>query len=51
MRVLYISGYANETLAVHGRFLRGAPLLQKPFTLAQLAERVRAVLEARADTV
>jgi len=50
MRVLYISGYTNEALAVHGGFLRGVPLLQKPFTLTQLAERVRAVLEAPAGT-
>jgi two-component system cell cycle sensor histidine kinase/response regulator CckA len=48
MRVLYISGYTNEALAVHGSFLRGVPLLQKPFSLALLAERVRAVLEAPA---
>jgi len=48
MRVLYISGYTNEALAVHGSLLRGVPLLQKPFSLALLAERVRAVLEAPA---
>ena len=48
MRVLYISAYTNEALAFHGGSLRGFPLLQKPFTLAQLAERVRAVLEAPA---
>jgi signal transduction histidine kinase len=48
MRVLYISGYTSDALAVHGGSLRGVPLLQKPFTLAQLTERVRAVLEAPA---
>ena len=48
MRVLYMSGYPSEALATHGGSLRGAPLLQKPFTLQQLAERVRTVLEAPA---
>ncbi|MBI2188031.1 MAG: response regulator [Acidobacteria bacterium] len=45
MRVLCMSGYTNDALAAHGSLLRGAPLLQKPFTPAQLAERIRAVLE------
>jgi two-component system cell cycle sensor histidine kinase/response regulator CckA len=48
MRVLYISGYTGEALSVHSGSLRGVPLLQKPYTLVQLAERVRAVLEAPA---
>ena len=45
IRVLYLSGYTDDALAVHGKYLRGVPLLQKPFTLTQLAERVRATLE------
>ena len=48
MRVLYVSGYSDDATAVHGAFWGGVPLLQKPFTPAQLAERVRATLDAAA---
>ena len=44
LRVLYLSGYSDDPTAVHGDL----PLLQKPFTPAALAERVRATLDAPA---
>ena len=46
LRVLYMSGYTDEAASVHGNFWGGVPLLQKPFTPAQLAERVRLALDA-----
>jgi two-component system, cell cycle sensor histidine kinase and response regulator CckA len=46
LRVLYMSGYSDDATAVHGAFWGGVPLLQKPFTPAQLAERVRMTLDA-----
>jgi signal transduction histidine kinase len=46
LRVLYLSGYTDDATAVHGNFWGGVPLLQKPFTPAQLAESVRAALKA-----
>jgi signal transduction histidine kinase len=46
LRVLYMSGYTDEANAVQGAYLAGVPLLQKPFTPARLAERVRLVLNA-----
>ena len=46
LRVLYMSGYTDEATAVHGAFWGGIPLLQKPFTPGQLAERVRMALDA-----
>jgi CheY-like chemotaxis protein len=49
LRVLYMSGYADGTTDVHGAFWGGVPLVQKPFTPAQLAERVRMALDA--DTI
>ena len=49
LRVLYMSGYTEEATAVHGAFLGGIPLLQKPFTPGQLAERVRMALDAPAS--
>ena len=45
LRVLYMSGYTDEANAVQGAYLAGVPLLQKPFTPARLAERVRVVLD------
>jgi CheY-like chemotaxis protein len=46
MRVMYMSGYTDDATAVHGAFWGGVPLLQKPFTPGQLAERVRMALDA-----
>ncbi|HZS40278.1 MAG TPA: response regulator, partial [Polyangia bacterium] len=41
MKVLFISGYAEQSLGA-----AGAALLKKPFTVVELARRVRAVLDA-----
>jgi CheY-like chemotaxis protein len=46
LRVMYMSGYTDDATAVQGHFWGGVPLLQKPFTPAQLAERVRMALDA-----
>jgi CheY-like chemotaxis protein len=46
MKVLYMSGYTNEIVFRHGISESGPPLLQKPFTLDELARQVRDVLEA-----
>jgi signal transduction histidine kinase len=45
MRVLYVSGYAEDANALHGALVGGIPLLQKPFTPSKLAERIRAILD------
>jgi two-component system, cell cycle sensor histidine kinase and response regulator CckA len=45
IRVLYMSGYTDDATEVHGAFWGGVPLLQKPFTPSQLAERVRIALD------
>ena len=49
LRVLYMSGYTEDAGAVHGNFWAGVPLLQKPFTPAALAERVRLALDGLGD--
>jgi signal transduction histidine kinase len=49
LRVLYMSGYTDDATEVHGTFWGGVPLLQKPFTPAQLAERVRMALDAQSS--
>src|SRR6185295_10090923 len=46
LRVLYMSGYSGDDAKAHGPLWLGVPLLHKPFTAAQLAERVRMVLDA-----
>ena len=48
--VLYMSGYTDDATAVHGDFWAGIPLLQKPFTPAALAERVRLALDTPSQT-
>ena len=48
LRVLYLSGYTDDATAVQGGFWGGVPLLQKPSTPGQLAERVRMALDAPA---
>jgi PAS domain S-box-containing protein len=47
--VLFISGYARESLAAEGKSLAGAAFLGKPFTREALALRIRELLDARAS--
>jgi two-component system, cell cycle sensor histidine kinase and response regulator CckA len=46
LRVLYMSGYTDDATPVNGKYWGGVPLLQKPFTPGQLAERVRLTLDS-----
>jgi CheY-like chemotaxis protein len=43
--VLFISGFADEDVIRRGLLEAGRPFLQKPFTLADLARKVREVLD------
>ena len=45
VRVLYMSGYADEAIAQHGVLDPGTAFMQKPFTPGALAHRVREVLD------
>ena len=49
MRILYVSGYPDETMASQGILEPGASFLQKPFTPETLARKVREVLDAPAS--
>ena len=46
MKVLYMSGYTDDTLSEHGMEQREIVLLRKPFTPDTLTRTVRAVLES-----
>jgi len=47
IKVLYVSGYAEETIGHHGVLDSGLSYLPKPFSPDQLAIKVREVLAAR----
>ena len=45
LRVLYMSGFTDDAASIQGHFWGTIPLLQKPFTPGQLADRVRFALD------
>ena len=45
MKVLYMSGYTDNAIALHGILEEGLNYLQKPFTVDGLARKVREVLD------
>jgi DNA-binding NtrC family response regulator len=47
LRVLFMSGYPPEVIARHGVPSTPPAFLQKPFTRAELARKVRAALDER----
>jgi PAS domain S-box-containing protein len=46
LKVLFISGYTDDTIVRHGALEGGVAFLQKPFNLRALADKIREVLRA-----
>ena len=51
LRVLYTTGYTRNAVVHNGILDPGVALLAKPFTIAQLAHRVRAILDGTPDPI
>jgi CheY-like chemotaxis protein len=45
VKVLYTTGYARNAIVHHGRLDPGVELISKPFSFAELAAKIRAVLQ------
>lgn len=49
LKVLYTTGYARNAIIHHGRLDKGVSLITKPFSFADLAAKVRDVLDGLAE--
>ena len=47
MKVLYMSGYTDDAVVLHGVLAEEMAFLQKPFTINALARKVGALLDER----
>jgi two-component system cell cycle sensor histidine kinase/response regulator CckA len=45
-RVLFLSGYPEDTLVRHGALQAGVNFLQKPFSIKALTSKVQSVLDS-----
>jgi CheY-like chemotaxis protein len=50
IKALYMSGYTDNAILHHGVLEKGTNFIQKPFTLENLARKVREVLDKNKDT-
>ncbi len=51
LRILFVSGFTDDTISRHGVLDPGVAFLQKPFTLETLSQKVRQILDAPAPPV
>jgi hypothetical protein len=45
IKVLFMSGYAQQAAVSNGELSTGAPILEKPFALEALSKKVREILD------
>ena len=45
LKVLFITGYAENAVLSHGHLDRGMQVMTKPFTMEALATRIRALIK------
>ncbi len=50
LKVLYVSGYADDDIVQQGTVQPGTPILQKPFAAGVLAEKVRELLDGASSS-
>jgi two-component system cell cycle sensor histidine kinase/response regulator CckA len=50
LKVLYISGYTDDSIFRHGVLEGGMEFLQKPFNLRTLAQKIREILDGETAT-
>jgi CheY-like chemotaxis protein len=51
VKLLFVSGYADDVVLQSGISRAGKPFLQKPYTLRQLAAKITEVLNSQRETV
>ncbi len=47
IKVLYMSGYTDNVIVHHGILDKGINFIQKPFTIQELSEKIREVLDSK----
>ncbi len=50
LKVLFMSGYAADTIALHGAMRDDDGFINKPFSFAQLTQRLRKLLDSESST-
>jgi DNA-binding NtrC family response regulator len=50
MKVIYMSGYVEDVISHHGILKKGMEYIKKPFTINELARKVREVLDKCLET-
>ncbi len=48
IKILFMSGYTDESIVQHGMLSEGTNFIQKPFSIEALVEKIRSVLDAEA---